>query len=40
MRIFGQSELREVIARLEFLQEDTVTWFWIGSHDQYEEFFG
>ena len=22
------------------LQEDTVTWIWIGSHDQYEEFFG
>jgi hypothetical protein len=22
------------------LQEDTVTWFWIGSHDNYEQFFG
>ena len=22
------------------LQGDTVTWFWIGSHDDYERFFG
>ena len=22
------------------LDEDTVTWFWIGSHDQYVRFFG
>jgi hypothetical protein len=22
------------------LQGDTVTWFWIGSHDLYEAFFG
>ena len=22
------------------LQGDTVTWFWIGSHDLYETFFG
>ncbi|NEQ37742.1 MAG: hypothetical protein F6K40_16310 [Okeania sp. SIO3I5] len=22
------------------LQEDIVTWFWIGSHDKYEQFFG
>jgi len=22
------------------LDGDTVTWFWIGSHDQYERFFG
>ena len=21
------------------LKEDTVTWFWIGSHDEYERFF-
>lgn len=22
------------------LEGDTVTWFWIGSHDNYERFFG
>jgi hypothetical protein len=22
------------------LEGDTVTWFWIGSHDNYENFFG
>jgi len=22
------------------LDDDTVTWFWIGSHDEYERFFG
>ncbi len=22
------------------LQNDTVTWFWIGDHDDYEQFFG
>ena len=22
------------------LREDTVTWFWIGDHDNYEKFFG
>lgn len=22
------------------LEKDTVTWFWIGSHDNYEKFFG
>jgi hypothetical protein len=22
------------------LDEDTVTWFWIGGHDKYEQFFG
>jgi len=22
------------------LQGDTVTWFWIGRHDDYERFFG
>lgn len=25
---------------LGVLDGDTVTWFWIGSHDQYERFFG
>jgi hypothetical protein len=25
---------------LGILEGDTVTWFWIGSHDQYERFFG
>ena len=25
---------------LGVLDEDTVTWFWIGNHDQYERFFG
>jgi hypothetical protein len=22
------------------LDDDTITWFWIGSHDQYVRFFG
>jgi hypothetical protein len=22
------------------LEDDTVTWFWVGSHDAYERFFG
>jgi hypothetical protein len=22
------------------LESDTVTWFWVGSHDDYERFFG
>ncbi len=22
------------------LDKDTVTWFWIGSHDEYEKYFG
>ena len=22
------------------LRENTVTWFWIGNHDEYEKFFG
>jgi hypothetical protein len=22
------------------LERDTVTWFWVGSHDDYERFFG
>ena len=25
---------------LGVLDGDTVTWFWIGSHDKYEKFFG
>ncbi|HIK09765.1 MAG TPA: hypothetical protein IGS52_05785 [Oscillatoriaceae cyanobacterium M33_DOE_052] len=25
---------------LGFKAEDTVTWFWIGSHDDYNRFFG
>ncbi|WP_442947714.1 hypothetical protein [Nostoc sp.] len=25
---------------LGVLKGDTVTWFWIGSHDNYERFFG
>jgi mRNA-degrading endonuclease RelE of RelBE toxin-antitoxin system len=25
---------------LGVLDGDTVTWFWIGSHDDYEKFFG
>jgi hypothetical protein len=25
---------------LGFKEEDTITWFWIGSHDDYERFFG
>lgn len=25
---------------LGFKEEDTLTWFWIGSHDDYERFFG
>lgn len=24
---------------LGILQDDTVTWFWIGSHDEYEQFY-
>jgi hypothetical protein len=24
---------------LGILEDDTVTWFWIGSHDDYEHFF-
>ena len=24
---------------LGVLDEDTVTWFWVGSHDEYERFF-
>ena len=24
---------------LGILEKDTVTWFWIGSHQQYEEFY-
>lgn len=24
---------------LEVLKNDTVTWFWIGSHDDYERFY-
>ncbi|MGB3514052.1 MAG: hypothetical protein WBA93_33570 [Microcoleaceae cyanobacterium] len=22
------------------LQQDTITWFWIGNHNKYEQFFG
>lgn len=22
------------------LKDDTVTWFWVGNHDEYEKFFG
>ena len=22
------------------MDDDTVTWFWVGSHDDYERFFG
>ena len=25
---------------LGVLDEDTVTWFWVGSHDEYEKYFG
>jgi hypothetical protein len=25
---------------LGILEDDTVTWFWVGSHDEYERFFG
>ncbi|MDB9519777.1 hypothetical protein PN466_22800 [Roseofilum reptotaenium CS-1145] len=25
---------------LGFKDQDTVTWFWIGNHDNYERFFG
>ncbi len=25
---------------LGVLDDDTVTWFWIGNHDKYEQFFG
>jgi mRNA-degrading endonuclease RelE of RelBE toxin-antitoxin system len=25
---------------LGLLEEDTVTWFWIGSHDEYQRYFG
>lgn len=25
---------------LGIMERDTVTWFWIGSHDDYERFFG
>ena len=25
---------------LGVFDEDTVTWFWIGNHDNYEQFFG
>ncbi len=25
---------------LDILEKDTVTWFWVGSHDDYEKFFG
>ncbi|MBY0579179.1 MAG: hypothetical protein K2P57_09035 [Burkholderiales bacterium] len=25
---------------LGILEQDTVTWFWIGNHDEYERFFG
>jgi hypothetical protein len=25
---------------LGVMDKDTVTWFWIGDHDQYEKFFG
>lgn len=25
---------------LGVLEGDTVTWFWVGSHDEYERFFG
>jgi mRNA-degrading endonuclease RelE of RelBE toxin-antitoxin system len=25
---------------LGVLDQDTVTWFWVGSHDEYERFFG
>jgi len=25
---------------LGILDQDAVTWFWVGSHDEYERFFG
>jgi len=25
---------------LGILEGDTVTWFWVGNHDEYEKFFG
>lgn len=25
---------------LGILVDDTITWFWIGGHDEYEKFFG
>jgi hypothetical protein len=25
---------------LGVFDQDTVTWFWVGSHDEYERFFG
>lgn len=25
---------------LGILEGDTMTWFWVGSHDEYERFFG
>lgn len=25
---------------LGILERETVTWFWVGSHDDYEKFFG
>ncbi|MDA8156967.1 MAG: hypothetical protein M0Z52_11060 [Actinomycetota bacterium] len=25
---------------LGIMDDDTVTWFWIGGHDEYERFFG
>lgn len=25
---------------LGVLDSDTITWFWVGSHDKYEKFFG
>lgn len=28
------------IRAIGILEADTVTWFWIGSHDDYETFFG
>jgi len=28
------------IRALGVLDRDTVTWFWIGNHDDYERFFG
>jgi len=28
------------IRALGVLDSDTVTWFWIGNHDDYERFFG
>ena len=28
------------VRALGLLDDDTVTWFWIGNHDDYERFFG